>query len=764
MPFTSYGYELKATFSNSANIATNSPVRIAGVDVGKVISTERDGDATTVTFTVDGNGRPIHDDAFAAIRPRIFLEGNFFIELDPGSPSAPELDSGDTIPVSHTSTAVQLDEVLTALQSPVRADLSRLLESYGTALTHKPTAAEDATQLPEVQGKTGAEALNGAFKYGGDAGRYSAQVTNALLGTQPRDLSRLVAGAGRTFGAFASREADLQGLIVNFNVFTGALAAQSANLSTTIHLLAPTLRTAHSLAGQPQPHAAAAAHLRDRADPGGRRAAGPDQRLRNRGSPRPGRCSPARRAAASPGCCRIDPGPRRRRPGGQGNDAAAAQPAQPLHHQGPGPDRQPDDQRPLQHRRPNYREFLYTSPTSPGWRQNFDGNGPYLRVQPGGGGPCWSSEPNPHGQPEHRAKQQLRPHDRSRRSAPSRSSAARPPLKPERALRHATRSPTSTARSARSARPALGGGEPMSERNPKSAAGRTSAPGSRARPAGTAKTRSRSSSWPSPAIVMMLGIFTQQKASLPVLAAARRRRIRPHHAEFATAQAVTPGQGQAVDIAGIQIGKVTSVDLEDGHAVVGMDIEPEVHGADPPQRDASCCGRKPTSTTWSSRSNPAAARSTIEDGAQLHPRPDRTEHQPRRLPRHPRRRHPPVPAAAGRRRRPGHRRPRQAALGNALRRFQPFVHYIAKLNKAVAAAPRRARPRDPQLRPADHRTRPPRRRDQALRHLLQRRARQLRQPAAGDPGIAASSSPRPCARPTPASPAPTASPTPPARR
>ena len=156
VPFTSYGYELKATFSNGVNISTNSPVRIAGVDVGRVISTERDGDATTVTFTVEGKGQPIHDDAFAAIRPRIFLEGNFFVDLSPGSPSAPELGSGDTIPVSHTSTWVQIDQVLTALQAPVRADLSHLLESYGTALTHKPTAAEDATQLPEVQGKTGA--------------------------------------------------------------------------------------------------------------------------------------------------------------------------------------------------------------------------------------------------------------------------------------------------------------------------------------------------------------------------------------------------------------------------------------------------------------------------------------------------------------------------------------------------------------------------------------------------------------------------------
>jgi phospholipid/cholesterol/gamma-HCH transport system substrate-binding protein len=41
------------------------------------------------------------------------------------------------------------------------------------------------------------------------------------------------------------------------------------------------------------------------------------------------------------------------------------------------------------------------------------------------------------------------------------------------------------------------------------------------------------------------------------------------------AQAVTPGQGQQVQINGVQIGKIASVDLEDGRAVVGMDIEPQ---------------------------------------------------------------------------------------------------------------------------------------------------------------------------------------------
>src|ERR1700709_1206859 len=76
-------------------------------------------------------------------------------------------------------------------------------------------------------------------------------------------------------------------------------------------------------------------------------------------------------------------------------------------------------------------------------------------------------------------------------------------------------------------------------------------------------------------LVMMLGIFTQQKASLPSWLPLVGEEFDHISAEFTTAQAVTPGQGQAVDISGIQIGKVGSVSLEDGHAVVGMEIEPK---------------------------------------------------------------------------------------------------------------------------------------------------------------------------------------------
>ncbi len=385
VPFTSYGYELKATFSNGVNIATNSPVRIAGVDVGRVISTERDGNATTVTFTVEGKGQPVHDDAFAAIRPRIFLEGNFFVDLSPGSPSAPELGSGDTIPVSRTSTWVQIDEVLTALQAPVRADLGHLLESYGTALTSKPTAAEDATQEPEVRGKTAGEALNGAFHYGGDAGRYSAQVTNALLGTQPHDLSRLVAGAGRAFGALAKNEEDLKGLIVNFDVFTGALAAQSANLSTTVNRLAPTLKNFHnslvSLNKALPPLRAWAIEMNP--------AVAELPAVIKAGKPWLAQTRPLLSGKEAGGTARLL---REATPGLAGAAQAGKAIALPQLNRislctskvlVPTGNQVINDQ--FSTGQPNYREFLYSLTNFAGWGQNFDGNGPFLRVQPGGG-------------------------------------------------------------------------------------------------------------------------------------------------------------------------------------------------------------------------------------------------------------------------------------------------------------------------------------------------------------------------------------------
>src|SRR6202035_5533870 len=103
----------------------------------------RDSDLAVVTMQIDSNSQPIHSDATIAIRPRLFLEGNFYVQLSPGTPSAPALRNDGTIPVGHTADPVQIDQLLDALPSQIRVQLQQTLQGLGEAVDVPPTAAED---------------------------------------------------------------------------------------------------------------------------------------------------------------------------------------------------------------------------------------------------------------------------------------------------------------------------------------------------------------------------------------------------------------------------------------------------------------------------------------------------------------------------------------------------------------------------------------------------------------------------------------------
>ncbi len=226
IPFQSH-YEVKAAFESSNNLRTGSPVRIAGVEIGKVTAVEGDGrgEGALVTMRIKDAGRPVHTDATAKIRPRIFLEGNFFVDLTAGSPSAPELKDGGTIPVQQTATPVQLDEVLTALQSDTREDLKVLLREYGKGL-------EGA----------GARGFNRSIPYWEPAYRDSAIVADAMRGQTGRDLSGYVKHAGATAAALDRNREQLKSLVTDFNVAAGAFAREDGNLQAAIAELPRTLR------------------------------------------------------------------------------------------------------------------------------------------------------------------------------------------------------------------------------------------------------------------------------------------------------------------------------------------------------------------------------------------------------------------------------------------------------------------------------------------------------------------------------------------
>jgi phospholipid/cholesterol/gamma-HCH transport system substrate-binding protein len=245
----SHGYEVKAVFTTAQNVVPKSPVRIAGVNVGEVTGVEPctndnpacggidGGDETTastsgnpsgggangvqaaiVTMEIDPEGLPIKDDATFKLRPRLFLEGNMFVDVNPGSPEAPEAASDHTFPVTQTSASVQLDQVLTTLQSGVRRNLQIFLKEFGNALVKY----------------HGAEGFRTLYKSSPGAYKYTSLVNQAYLGTQPHDLSNLVVNLDSAVQALDADQSGLQDLVTNLRVVTGSFAAQNHALAEAI--------------------------------------------------------------------------------------------------------------------------------------------------------------------------------------------------------------------------------------------------------------------------------------------------------------------------------------------------------------------------------------------------------------------------------------------------------------------------------------------------------------------------------------------------
>jgi len=77
------------------------------------------------------------------------------------------------------------------------------------------------------------------------------------------------------------------------------------------------------------------------------------------------------------------------------------------------------------------------------------------------------------------------------------------------------------------------------------------------------------------AIVTTSVILVRQQANFPSWLPILGQSHFELKAEFSSAQAVTPGQGQTVDLSGVKIGSVQGVSLESGRAVVTMNIDPK---------------------------------------------------------------------------------------------------------------------------------------------------------------------------------------------
>ena len=196
IPFTR-PFEVSAVFENAPPVRQGTAVRVAGVDVGKVSAVEPiggDSPGVRVTMKLEDEALPIHENAEIKARQRIFLEGNLFMEVRPGTPDAGEMEDGATIPASQTSAAVQIDQVLGTLTTGTREDLQRLLEGYGEGLNGQPQPGEDDDQDPDVQGETGGR---GAQRLARLLGRRPARHRGGEPGPAGHRAARPVEAGGR---------------------------------------------------------------------------------------------------------------------------------------------------------------------------------------------------------------------------------------------------------------------------------------------------------------------------------------------------------------------------------------------------------------------------------------------------------------------------------------------------------------------------------------------------------------------------------------
>ncbi len=220
-----------AIFENANGLKPKSPVRIAGVEMGKVKEVKGlpGGTGTAeVTMEVKKTALPLHTNAEAKVRTRIFLEGNFFVDIKPGTPSAPILPEGEPIPKNQTYSSVQLGDVLRVLKSDTRADLRTLLTEFSL----------------KGLGGGGAEAFNDTIDYMEPAYKSTAVVNDALLGENPkRDLQRVLKGQQRVAAALTVNPDALQGLVTNVNTTAGALAREDVSLAASIPALRDLLKT-----------------------------------------------------------------------------------------------------------------------------------------------------------------------------------------------------------------------------------------------------------------------------------------------------------------------------------------------------------------------------------------------------------------------------------------------------------------------------------------------------------------------------------------
>ena len=211
----------KVTFdvANGINIRPgNTPIRVQGVDVGFVTKAERapTGKGVRVEMLVEkGKGVSVRKDASVSMRWRTVLGRNLYVDLKPGSASAPVLAENEVIPLSRTEDQTELDQAIEPFDANGRESVKTIIEEFD-------------------KGFGSASGYKRSVKALGPAMRSLGPGLRSIRGQEQGDLQELIRGTSRTLGALAKSEVALGDLIDNGSVALGVTAAQASNLQALL--------------------------------------------------------------------------------------------------------------------------------------------------------------------------------------------------------------------------------------------------------------------------------------------------------------------------------------------------------------------------------------------------------------------------------------------------------------------------------------------------------------------------------------------------
>jgi phospholipid/cholesterol/gamma-HCH transport system substrate-binding protein len=217
-------YTLKADFQTAQAVTPGQgqAVTIAGAKIGEIQSVNLNNGVATVTMRIVPKYARIYRNATMLLRPKTQLQ-DITVEVNPGTPSAGKLKSGETIPMSQTAPNVDFDEFLAGLDGETRAYLQELIAAAGEGLNHN------------------GRALSAALKRFDPTARYGQEIAQKLE-ARNANIARSIHNFSLLTEALGGKDQQIAQLIDASNAVFATFRQEDANFERTLHLLPSALR------------------------------------------------------------------------------------------------------------------------------------------------------------------------------------------------------------------------------------------------------------------------------------------------------------------------------------------------------------------------------------------------------------------------------------------------------------------------------------------------------------------------------------------